>query len=211
MSKRATVVPAGGPLDWEGFAIPGGSIPVALASLRRDPDSRATTSMVRFPAGWTRVGTGSYESAEEFIVLSGELEMNGARFRTGDWVFVPPDVSRARTIAHGDVLAFARFYGPARWKEEAGDGGPVLTARLFDVTDDAEPSPLGVGDARVLNRSGSVTSMLLDNVPEGVVVPFDAEFFSLSDRTWAWIPEGTALPYLEEPCFCRTFDQGDAR
>jgi hypothetical protein len=205
MKERVSVVPVEGPLGWRGFDIPDGTQPVELAQLRFDSATRATTSMVRFPQGWERPSAGSYTSAEEFVVLEGELRLNGERFAAGEWVYVPKGAIRRDTAAESHVLAFAWFDGPAFWLPGAGDDTAVLRGSVHEVGAHM-PSPFGgASSARLLRNGGRESAWMIDAVPEGAHTTFDAELFDLSARVWAWVPAGATLPPLAGPAFCRTF------
>lgn len=105
-------------LDWEPFDVPGGSEPVAVSRLHAEPESRAVTLVVRFPAGWRRPEAGSYAAAEEVYLIDGALEMNGTRYEAGTWFRVPAGAVRRQTATPQGAIALARFDGPARWTPE---------------------------------------------------------------------------------------------
>lgn len=196
-------------LSWREFDIPDGNCPVNIARLRPDDPS---TLLVRFPDGWERPGTGSYEGAEEFVVVDGALHMSGATYRTGDWAFVPATARRHATSAGPEVLSLARFFGPARWRAGTGATIAALTGSLLGAPGSllgapgfSISSPLGAGSARLLRSSGGVSSWVLEVPRERASFPFDTELLALDERVWAWVPGGSAMPRLEGRCFCRTF------
>ena len=108
-------------LDWEPFEVPGGSVPVSVSRLHADPETRAVTLVVRFPAGWQRPEAGAYSAAEEVYLLDGSLEMNGTPYGAGTWFRVPAGAVRRHTASPGGAVALARFDGPARWTPERTD------------------------------------------------------------------------------------------
>ena len=198
------VVDLAGDLDWVDFEIPASNPPVRLATLRVEP-SRGRTVLVRFPAGWERPEAGSYSCAEEMVLLQGTLEMSGARYDAWDWAYVPRRAERAATRARSEVLALARFDGPARWNAEASQAGEILR-RGLEVGPGALPSPLGEGRAWSLRRGAADSTWLLDAPPAGEVAPSAVEVLALRSRRWASVRAGEPLPDLDGLCFCRTFD-----
>lgn len=200
---EATVVDAGGDLDWADFDIPDSNVPVRIATLRTDP-SRALTLFVRFPEGWERPPAGSYSSAEELVLLEGTLEMSGRTFEAGDWAHIPAGTRRIGSAARADSLSLARFDGPARWSHDSSlAAGSILITRL-ESGPASGPSPLG--PATLLCATARVTSWLLEAPAPGGTAPFDVELLALESRTWAWVPAGAPFPVLEGLCFCRTFE-----
>ena len=60
--------------------------------------TRAVTVIFRFPADWTMTRPHYVNSDQEFLVLDGELEINGLRYRSGDYAYLPaglPHTSRS--------------------------------------------------------------------------------------------------------------------
>jgi hypothetical protein len=63
---------------------------VAGAPLSYDArGTRAVTVIFRFPADWTMTRPHYVNSDQEFLVLDGELEINGLRYRSGDYAYLP--------------------------------------------------------------------------------------------------------------------------
>ncbi|HEX9695240.1 MAG TPA: hypothetical protein VGB64_02880 [Actinomycetota bacterium] len=181
---------------WAEFPIPGGAAPVPIVQLRFDPASRAQTLFVRFPAGWSRPVSGFYEAAEEFVVISGTLRMSGATYEPGDWGYVPAGSVRTATDVLGECLVFARFDGPARWREAAEAAGPApMTAPLS-----GEPRELRRGDGSIV-RYGPVEA--------GVPAAGDTEVLDLARAAYAFVAAGSPLPPVDGACFVRVFG-GDA-
>lgn len=202
-----TLVRLRGEIASQELEIPGGNPAVHTARLHVDDASRASTLLVRFPAGWERPSAGSYSSAEEFVLLDGTIEMNDITYRAGDWVYVPAGAERRNTVAPGGALALARFAGPARWRPGEGHDTAPLTTSLAASPPGTGASPLGPGTARLLHVGEDlVSSWLLDGLPPGESpAPVEAELLTLEKRVWAWAPAGSPLPRLEGRCFCRTF------
>ncbi len=209
--------PAGGTLvrlrpelAWQDFDVPHGNQPVQTVRLQFNDRTRAITLLVRFPQGWERAQAGSYECAEEFIVLDGTLQMSGAGYRAGDWVYVPEGVQRKSTSAPEGALALARFSGEVRWRQGDGEAPMLRATPLRDLDTPADESPFG-GKATLLNAAHGVSSWLLDELPlPGSTATFDVELLSTEQHVWGWFPAGSEFPALEGRFFCRTFETGSA-
>lgn len=115
-------------LDWRTTTIPESTPDVAIARLHLDAPTRATVSVVRFPAGWSRPGTGRYTCAEEFVVLDGGLVVGGVHFAAGDYGYLAPGASRTDSGSDGGCLTVAWFSGPPRWIS-----GPPTTSGVAAV------------------------------------------------------------------------------
>ena len=192
-------------LRWRTFPIPGSTPEVELARLHVEPD-KAFTTVVRFPAGWSRPDTGWYDHIEEVLFLEGSFEMSGIVYGPGDYGWFPAGYSREGSSSTG-ALALAWFSGPNQWFTEPS---PVAKAAAHGFVRSlwqnlpALPSPLGSGDGRLLVRSSDRTSWVVDEVAAGEA-PTTVELFSLPDRTWARVDAGAQLPDLAGPLFCRVY------
>jgi len=203
------VIDLNGSLDWEPFDIPGGTEPVSLVRLRSEPETRAFTLLVRFPAGWKRPAEGFYEAAEDVVFLSGALQINDVTYSDGEWAHMPVGYPRRISIAHEDTLAVARFSGPARWRQglDGASRDDALHRRL-DHPGDMTRSPLGAGLGTLL-RAGTPDSSWLVHAPlPGSRAPVDAEVHELASRRRVFVACDEPFPDLEGACFCRTFSAG---
>jgi hypothetical protein len=201
----SSVVVLGDDLDWQDFDIPGANMPARVVTLRVERPSRARVLFVRFPEGFERKVSGWYEAGEELLVLDGGLEMTDETYHALDWALIPAGQLRKETKAIPQMLALARFDGPARWREGEDAPSPAgsVRSRLETQTLDAA-SPFGAGHARLV-RSGEPSTWLVDAPPAGTTSSIDAELFALDSRTWVWVDAGELIPALEGLCFCRTF------
>jgi hypothetical protein len=101
-------------LQWREAPMTGGSGPVQLALLPRLPDN-AFRAFVRFPPGWSRPQAGHYPDPEEFVVLEGELGLNGMTWRAGDYAWIPARCMRRDMHSAPGCLVLAWFGAPPRW------------------------------------------------------------------------------------------------
>lgn len=169
------------PSDWVQQQIPGGSAPVRLHRLHLDRASRASVSLVEFPAGWSRVSSGSYAVAEEFVLLMGALEMNGRRHEPGDWAFVPAGGRREDTRAPGGALALAWFGGVPTWRPGEYDERCGTAVAPADVVGVLKAPSAGHGGTEVVAGPLEPAAVARDVL--------DARSW-----TWRWLPPGSAHP-----------------
>lgn len=177
---------------WTPIDIPGGSAPVPIVVLRRDPASRAQTMFVRFPAGWSRPVAGFYEAAEELVVISGVLHMSGITYKPGDWGYIPAGSVRTSTDTPEECVVFAHFDGPARWQAAAEASGPPHMTETLS------------GAPRVL-RSGDGSQASFGPLKPDEVAATDTEVLELERSTFAFVAAGQSLPAVDGACFVRTF------
>lgn len=101
-----------GELDWAPTPIPAGTPDVQIARLFvANPTTKASTSLVRFPAGWTRGVDVFYAVDEEIVVLEGELIVSGVSYAAGQYGFIPAGSLRRSSATPTGCLALAHFGG----------------------------------------------------------------------------------------------------
>ncbi len=179
-------------LPWIDVTMPASSSAVRLVRLHADAATGASVSLVRFPPGWTRPGTGHYTCAEEFVAFDGEISVSGSRFAAGAYKYLPSHASRADSFAGEDgCLAVAWFSGPPVWRDGIADDAPGP---------DRAAAPLGsapLGSAplgSVLLGSVAEFSRRLPGDARDAPAGYDAVF--LDARAWAYVPEGEPFPDL---------------
>ena len=185
-------------------------MPVPIAALHRDPASRAQTLFVRFPEGWQRPVAGFYEAAEELIVVSGVLHMSEVTYGPGDWGYVPAGSVRTSTSAETECVVFARFDGPARWREAAEASGPppMMAPLRAGNASSAVPSPLGGGTAWLLRAGERDAAWFADPPAPGAAAPVDVELFDPATAAYAFVAAGDPMPDVAGQCFVRTLGGG---
>ena len=114
-------------LEWNSAPMPGSSGPVQLAPLPHLGDG-GFRAFVRFPAGWSRLQAGHYPVAEEFLVLQGDLTLDGRTWHAGGYAWIAARRVRSTTRSDGGCLAFAWFGGAPRWQ----GGAPATPAADAD-------------------------------------------------------------------------------
>ena len=193
-------------LAWGSFEIPDGSEPVSVYRLRTEPDTRALTLLVRFPAGWNRMVPGYYEAAEDVVFLEGELEINGVTYRNGDWAYFPAGAVRRAMVSTTGALALARFDGAPRWIRSDVPAGTDKPRRVrLEPVGERAPSPLGSGTGWILRATDDEQTWFTEPPVEGTPAKNATELFDIASRVWTWVPEGEPLPGATGLCFCRIF------
>jgi hypothetical protein len=176
-------------LPFRSNTIPDSTPDVALTRLHVDRLSRASVSLVRFPAGWARPGTGSYRCAELFVVLDGEIEVSGECYRPGEYGYLPARTARADSHSRGGCLAVAWFSGPPVWSDGL-PAEPAEKASLHSRLGEDDPAGVG-GGARGRDR-----------VPVGPVEAATELLWPAAGR-WCLLPSGASPPPLPGPALVR--------
>lgn len=179
--------------EWVEVLLPDSDRPVRLLRLRSDPLSKASVSLVRFPPDWRRPTVGYYDSAEEFVILEGGIDVIG-RHTVGDYVYLPPRTVRDHTVSDEGALVLAYFSGAVDWHEGRPAVGPP--------GDPVFGAPRGVmRAAEAQTPPGSY--MVLDRFP---VEPFtvNADVLGLETCSWEWVPAG-ARASITGPVHVRTW------
>ncbi|MEZ5474538.1 MAG: DUF4437 domain-containing protein [Steroidobacteraceae bacterium] len=90
----------------------GGARPeVESKILSRDDTDGSATCIVRYPAAWSRRDAETLAAHEEFVVLAGELEINGRTYRQHSYAFLPAGLRRDRASSEHGAVLLNLFYG----------------------------------------------------------------------------------------------------
>jgi quercetin dioxygenase-like cupin family protein len=95
-------------LSWKRLG-DGSSRPGADAkALSYDPETKAVTVIMRYPAGWSLPEAHYLDSDEEFFVLAGELWVGSMAYRRGDYAYLPAGMPRPsmNSPLGADVLTY---------------------------------------------------------------------------------------------------------
>jgi len=71
--------------------------------LRRDTDTGASTSLVRFEPG-TRFPAHNHPAGEEIFVLEGDFTVGAHRMVSGDYLYTPPNEKHAASTEGGCLV-----------------------------------------------------------------------------------------------------------
>lgn len=183
--------------------MPGANGPVQLRRLHLDRTTLASLSVVRFPTGWVRPITGHYLVGEEFVVLEGRLELNGAVHVRGDWAWLPAGTTRTHTATPVGATALAWFSGVPEWCDGVAAQTSAGVPAAAGPQSLSGPAQLRPADPR-LGSSAVLTHV--DDLPEDRL--WDAlslsELAHLGDRAEPLVHlPGTPLPALSLPAMVR--------
>jgi hypothetical protein len=128
-------------LPWKKGLYGSGRTDVESKILSFDDTTKASTGIVRYPAGWARSKPEYLTADEEFLVLEGAIEINGLVYRDYCYANLPAGhVRRSATSAGGAVL-LSMFSGEP--KAVAGDAGPSVDRRKLVERIDVYDGPWG--------------------------------------------------------------------
>ncbi len=177
-----------GSLDWGKTAIPGGTPDVDICRLRVDPVTKASTSLVRFPPGWSRSADVFYAVDEEIVVLDGELLVSGVSYTAGQYGFIPAASLRRASATPNGCLALAHFAGiPAALSAEqaaTSEVGPTLRLDLGSHHAGTETGSYGIGQRLRSRPYGEC--WLVSGATNLATMTGATEALSIED-SWTWI------------------------
>ena len=101
-------------LRWQDMPMPDANAPVRLAVLS-SVAPRHFWALVVFPPAWQRVRPGHYSVDEDFLLLQGDLTINGIPWHAHEHGFVPAHTLREQTESQRGCVACARFHGRPQW------------------------------------------------------------------------------------------------
>ncbi|GGM45982.1 hypothetical protein ACFFX1_22045 [Dactylosporangium sucinum] len=125
---------------WREVPMPGANLGLEL--LRLDSTGDTFAILGRFPAGFERIRPGGYLAAEEFIVLTGFLDIEGVRRHPGDLTYIPPRFLRTDMRAPEGCTVLAWFGGPAVFHSAERLDGAVTDGIVTVSVQDAAAGPL---------------------------------------------------------------------
>jgi hypothetical protein len=188
-----------GPVDMVATAIPLSTPDVKIARLHVDPETKCSTSLVRFPGDWGRSVDCFYAVHEEIIVLEGELAVSGVSYTPGVYGFIPTAALRFASSTPGGCLALAWFGGiPLGLTEDEAAQRVVPPSLRHDLHTEhlhTDQSPLGPLGTR-LRSSEQGSCWLVDGV-DGGTAGFAVEVLHIPTWKWTRVEAGAALPNLE--------------
>ena len=197
-------------LPFVGGALGGARSALAAKVLSRDSESGATSSVLRVPPGWR--GEGAIATDEEFLVLEGDVTINGQTLGPFGYAHVPKGASTTLSSTHGAIAVW--FLDAVPSATPVGPFDParrvVLDAMSVPYTGNFHPEFPGGAGRKWLFRDpagGEETwllgTMALRNAARPEVHPVVEEMFLLAgevhgDRgimrpgAYFWRPPGLA-------------------
>src|SRR5712691_11187370 len=119
-------------MPFESMSLTGGGVttPIGVKRLSTDEETGASSSLVQFPPGWRRPGTGHYLRDEEFYLLSGDLTISGVRYTEHTYAFLPSGYARTRTFSEGGAVLMAFFDRRGAWTDGEAPAATLDERRL---------------------------------------------------------------------------------
>lgn len=173
--------------------MPGANLPIDMVRLESASDAFAMLG--RFPAGFARPVAGGYAAAEEFVVLAGALELEGATVESGTLCFIPAGHVRSPMRSPRGCTVLVWFSGVPMFRRAAALTASPVAAVAMVAVEEAHP------DARLLRTTEAdwkiVDSRLLTTAP----VPVDAVDLALT--WWARVGPGAHAELPAGPVLAR--------
>ncbi|NBC35958.1 DUF4437 domain-containing protein [Novosphingobium sp. FSY-8] len=105
--------------------------------LSRDEADGACSVLLRFPPGWSREGPEHLLADEEFYVLEGDIELNGAVYGPDCYAFLPAGWTRHTTRSTKGCVLLAFYDRDPKLIATAGDGTAETSERAIPFLDAA--------------------------------------------------------------------------
>ncbi|MBM3503416.1 MAG: DUF4437 domain-containing protein [Alphaproteobacteria bacterium] len=128
-------------LPWSNGLYGSGRADVESKILSLDSTTKASTGIVRYPAGWSRPTAEHLTVDEEFLVLDGVIEINGQRYHEYCYANLPAGYVRRTASSTPGAVLLSMFSGEPR--VVAGDRGPTVDRRKLVAFIDAYAQPWG--------------------------------------------------------------------
>lgn len=143
-------------LPWREDALPAIRPGVAAKTLSADDETGACSLLLRVPAGFALAAPQALDADEEFLVLDGDIVVNGTRFGPYGYAHLPAGFRRDTLIsAEGAVLLAFFSRTPQAAAEAAFDPARLVTiadARTVPYTGNFHPEfPPGAGRKVLFN------------------------------------------------------------
>jgi hypothetical protein len=172
-------------LPWRSGLYSGARTEVSSKILSIDEAGTDATTIVRYPAGWSRPHPEHLTVHEEFLVLDGALEINGRVYTAQNYGFFPAGFVRTSAAAPNGATVLTMFYDAPQVVEgvPATPHDPALLVEHVDpLTMEWDPGLVdpqlsaGVAIKPLSNRSlhaGNVVSLYVPphRVPPGMAKP----------------------------------------
>ena len=119
MSRAHTVFVQAQEIPWATGLYGTGRSDVGVKVLSHDTDSGASTTIIRYPAGWRRDASHHLAVHEEFLVLEGSLEINGNTYGPYCYANLPAGYNRQGAASVHGAVVLTMFSGEPHTKEGA--------------------------------------------------------------------------------------------
>ena len=178
-------------LPWRSDALGGARPGTQARVLSRDADDGACSLIVRYPAGYERGGEW-LDVDEEFIVLAGQIEVDGVSYGRLDYAHLPRGLPRSgqRSAAGAEVLTFFSAEPRAHASPPPGFDAARLVRRIDTRATAGMTGPRRHMASEGFRHEGTVHKLLFDD-------PLT------HDKTWlAGLPPGWCCDTVERHPVC---------
>ena len=91
-----------------------------VRTLSHDSVTGALSALVRYPAGWNRTTPEHLTVDEEIYVLDGSIEIDGLRYRTDTYAYLPAGLVRRQAASPEGAVVLTFFSGAPETKRGSG-------------------------------------------------------------------------------------------
>lgn len=145
---------------WRQVPMDGANAGLDVVPLESAPG--ALTMLARFPAGFARLTPGGYEVSEEFLVVDGEIELEGVTYGRGALTYIPARHLRTRMSAADGCTVLAWWGGPAEFRT-----ADVLDGAVRDGIVSVRPDAARAGEVLSAGGAGWTTHLAVPAEPLG--------------------------------------------
>ena len=132
--------------------------------LSRDPDDGACTCLIRYAPGWARQADEYLDTAEEFYVLDGELEVNGLTFKADHYGHIPKYALRHSMSTRGGAVVLTFFDAQPQFHTEGSFDAPVVAGPLLHRDVLHMPWDMKVNDVKLAHLGISRKDLRVDPI-----------------------------------------------
>ena len=132
--------------------------------LSRDPDDGACTCLIRYAPGWARQADEDLDTAEEFYVLDGELEVNGLTFKADHYGHIPKYALRHSMSTRGGAVVLTFFDAQPQFHTEGSFDAPVVAGPLLHRDVLHMPWDMKVNDVKLAHLGISRKDLRVDPI-----------------------------------------------
>ena len=149
-------------LPWETGAL----ADVEIKVLSRDTDSGAVSLLQRYPAGWSSAAPHHLAAAEDFVVVEGDIAVNGVSYTELAYAHFPAGHGRREIRSEGGAVVLSFFDTPPEVTEGEGDSVAGLIEKI-DVLHEGWDADYSGVDSPELAAAGARKKILRSDPAAG--------------------------------------------
>ncbi len=150
------------------WSYPGSEARIKILSI--DEGNGSCSVLVRLPAGW-RTTSSALKVDEEFLVLEGELTLDGRRMAQDCYAWLPAGTARELAVKDDQTILLAFYSGTPAPGGSGGSGGDAVVRDAFELQWSSDGMDPAYGDAgmrwKILRHDPETqdTTMLVSTPP----------------------------------------------